>query len=576
MAANSATPLSGLARRLVKDGIIDEQAAQQSYQDAAAEKIPYVSYLVQQQYADGSKIAEAASDEFGTPYFDLDAFNKEAIPKGLVEEKLIRKHHTLPLYRRGNRLFIALSDPTNLRALDEIKFHTGLSTDAVLVEEEALASAVKAYLDAQEEDYGKSFEGLEEGLEDLDIETLDASAKEEEDLEKDDAPIVRFVNKLLLDAIKGGASDIHFEPYEKAYRVRFRTDGILHEVTKPPINLASRLAARLKVMSQMDISERRIPQDGRIKLKITKSRSIDFRVNTLPTLWGEKIVLRILDPSSAKMGIDQLGYEPIQKEMYLKALGQPQGMILVTGPTGSGKTVSLYTGLNILNTPERNIATAEDPVEINMEGINQVHVNNKVGLNFATALRSFLRQDPDVIMVGEIRDLETAEIGIKAAQTGHLVLSTLHTNSAGETITRLLNMGVAPFNLATTLNLVIAQRLARRLCGHCATSATDLPRDVLLQEGFTEADIDDEGFRLMHPDPKGCNKCYLGYKGRVGIYEVVRITPAISKLILEGANAMGLQEQFAAEGFNDLRRSALKKAAEGVTSLEEVNRVTKD
>jgi type IV pilus assembly protein PilB len=576
MAASNATPLSGLARRLVKDGVLDEQLAQQSYQDAAAEKIPYVSYLVQQQYADSSRIAEAASDEFGTPYFDLNAFNKDSVPKGLVEEKLIRKHHTLPLFKRGNRLFIALSDPTNLRALDEIKFHTGLSTDAVLVEEEALADAIKVYLDAQEEDYGNSLDGLEEGLEDLDIESLDGQVKEDEEVEKDDAPIVRFVNKLLLDAIKTGASDIHFEPYEKTYRVRFRTDGILHEVTKPPINLSHRLAARLKVMSQMDISERRVPQDGRIKLKITKTRSIDFRVNTLPTLWGEKIVLRILDPSSAKMGIDQLGYEPEQKEMYMKALGQPQGMILVTGPTGSGKTVSLYTGLNILNTPERNIATAEDPVEINMEGINQVHVNNKVGLNFATALRSFLRQDPDVIMVGEIRDLETAEIGIKAAQTGHLVLSTLHTNSAGETITRLLNMGVAPFNLATTLNLIIAQRLARRLCGHCAVPATDVPRDVLLQEGFTEADLDDKAFNLMHPNAKGCNKCHLGYKGRVGIYEVVRITPAVSRLILEGANAMGLQDQFNTEGFSDLRRSALKKAGQGVTSLEEVNRVTKD
>ncbi len=576
MAASNATPLSGLARRLVKDGVLDEQTAQQSYLDASAEKVPYVSYLVQQKYADGNRIAEAASDEFGTPYFDLRAFSSDNIPKGLVEEKLIQKHHTLPLYKRGNRLFIALSDPTNLRALDEIKFHTGLSTDAVLVEEEALTEAIKVYIEAQEEDYGNSFDNLEEGLEDLNIEPLDARANEEEETDTDDAPIVRFVNKLLLDAIKGGSSDIHFEPYEKIYRVRFRTDGILHEVTKPPINLASRLAARLKVMSQMDISERRIPQDGRIKLKITKTRSIDFRVNTLPTLWGEKVVLRILDPSSAKMGIDQLGYEEDQKQMYMKALSEPQGMILVTGPTGSGKTVSLYTGLNILNTAERNIATAEDPVEINMEGINQVHVNNKVGLNFATALRSFLRQDPDVIMVGEIRDLETAEIGIKAAQTGHLVLSTLHTNSAGETITRLLNMGVAPFNLATTLNLIIAQRLARRLCGHCAVPATEVPRDVLLQEGFSEADIDDEGFRLMHPNAKGCPRCHQGYKGRVGIYEVVRITPMVSKLILEGANALGLQEQFNKEGFSDLRRSALRKAAQGVTSLEEVNRVTKD
>jgi type IV pilus assembly protein PilB len=561
MATNNAIPLSGLARRLVKDGILNEAEAQQSYQNATAEKTPYVTYLVKQGLAEGAAIARAASDEFGTPYFDLKTYNTDFLPKDIVAEKLIRRHHTLPLFQRGKRLFIALSDPTNLRALDEIKFHTGLSTEAVLVEEEPLQEAIASFLESQEESYSQG---------------LDDSKPDEDDSDTDDAPIVRYVNKLLLDAIKGGASDIHFEPYEKTYRIRFRTDGVLHEVTKPPINLASRLAARLKVMSQMDISERRIPQDGRIKLKITKTRSIDFRVNTLPTLWGEKIVLRILDPSSAKMGIDQLGYEPTQKDMYMKALSEPQGMILVTGPTGSGKTVSLYTGLNILNTAERNIATAEDPVEINMEGINQVHVNNKVGLNFATALRSFLRQDPDVIMVGEIRDLETAEIGIKAAQTGHLVLSTLHTNSAAETITRLLNMGVAPFNLATTLNLIIAQRLARRLCGHCAVLASEVPRDVLLQEGFSEEDINDEGFRLMHPNAKGCNKCHQGYKGRVGIYEVVRITPMVSKLILEGANALGLQDQFKAEGFSDLRRSALKKAAQGVTSLEEVNRVTKD
>ncbi len=575
MATSTATPLSGLARMLVRDGILDERKAQQSYQDAAAERIPFVSYLVQKQHADGHRIAEAASVEFGTPYFDLRAFNISNMPAGLIQEKLIRKHHTLPLCRRGNRLFIAVSDPTNLRALDEIKFHTGLSTDAVLVEERLLADAINRYLESQEEDYTSTLGNLEEGLEDLDVEAMEDTPADRAEPDTDDAPIVRFVNKILLDAIKGGASDIHFEPYEKTYRVRFRTDGILHEVTKPPTGLGSRLAARLKVMSQMDISERRVPQDGRIKLKITKSRAIDFRVNTLPTLWGEKIVLRILDPSSAKMGIDYLGYEAAQKEMYLKALSEPQGMILVTGPTGSGKTVSLYTGLNILNTPERNIATAEDPVEINLEGINQVQVNARVGLNFAAALRSFLRQDPDVIMVGEIRDLETAEIGIKAAQTGHLVLSTLHTNSAAETITRLLNMGVAPFNLATTLNLIIAQRLARRLCGHCARRADDLPREVLLQEGFTEADLDGD-FNLKHPNKEGCSKCLMGYKGRVGIYEVVRITQTLSRLILEGANALELQKQSQLEGFNDLRRSALIKAASGVTSLEEVNRVTKD
>ena len=575
MAVTNATPLSGLARRLVRDGILDEETAQHSYQEAAQERAPFVNYLVQNEIADGNRIAEAASDEFGTPYFDLHAFNPESYPRGLIEEKLIRKHHTVPLFRRGNRLFIALSDPTNLRALDEIKFHTGLSTDAVLVEESALSEAIKAYLEAQEDDAGGALGDLEEGLEELDVEAFDDDkGQDDSSAEVDDTPIVRFVNKVLLDAIKQGASDIHFEPYERTYRVRFRTDGVLHEVTKPPTNLSGRLAARLKVMSQMDISERRVPQDGRIKMKLTKNRAIDFRVNTLPTLWGEKIVLRILDPASARMGIDHLGYEEHQKEMYLRALNQPQGMILVTGPTGSGKTVSLYTGLNILNTAERNISTAEDPVEINLDGINQVNVNNRVGLTFAEALRSFLRQDPDVIMVGEIRDLETAEIGIKAAQTGHLVLSTLHTNSAAETITRLLNMGVAAFNVATTVNLIIAQRLARRLCSNCAEPATDVPEEVLKQEGFLDEEIN--SMTLMHPNPKGCSKCHQGYKGRVGIYEVVRVTRELSRIILEGGNSIELADQMRAEGFPDLRRSALQKAAQGVTSLEEVNRVTKD
>jgi type IV pilus assembly protein PilB len=382
---------------------------------------------------------------------------------------------------------------------------------------------------------------------------------------------VRFVNKVLLDAIKMGASDIHFEPYEKMYRVRFRTDGILEEVVRPPVNLSGRLAARLKVMSRMDISERRVPQDGRIKMKISKTRAIDFRVNTLPLLFGEKIVLRILDPSSAQMGIDMLGYEPDQKDLFMEALEKPQGMILVTGPTGSGKTVSLYTGLNILNTTERNISTAEDPVEINLEGVNQCHVNPRVGLTFAVALRSFLRQDPDIIMVGEIRDLETAEISIKAAQTGHMVLSTLHTNSAAETVTRLLNMGVPSFNLATSVNLIIAQRLARRLCKLCKEPA-DIPHATLIKEGFTEEMLKQaEIFKAV-----GCPKCSNGYKGRVGVYEVVRITPALARIIMEEGNAIEISTQARKEGFNDLRMSALRKAMHGETSLEEVNRVTTD
>ncbi len=572
MTTQKAIPLSGLARRLVRDDIINDDVAHSAFQDASKEKTPFVSFLVRNQLADGRRIAEAASDEFGTPLLDLSTFNMEVVPADLVDSTLISKHHTLPLYKRGNRLFIAVSDPTNLRALDEIKFNTGVNTDAILVEEGPLADAIKVYLD-NAEGVGGGLDDLDDaGLDDLDIEAVtDDDKSNDDDSEADETPIVRFVNKVLLDAIKGGSSDIHFEPYEKSYRVRFRTDGILHEVAKPPNNLSGRLAARIKVMSQMDISERRIPQDGRIKMKLSKKRSIDFRVNTLPTLWGEKIVLRILDPSSAQMGIDALGYEPEQKQLYMDALSYPQGMILVTGPTGSGKTVSLYTGLNILNTPETNISTAEDPVEINLEGINQVHVKPKVGLGFPEALRAFLRQDPDIIMVGEIRDLETAEISIKAAQTGHMVMSTLHTNSAAETITRLLNMGVPPFNLATSLNLIIAQRLARRLCSHCAEPA-DIPKETLLQEGFLEEDF--EGMSIKKA--VGCSKCANGYKGRVGIYEVVKITQAISRIIMEEGNSIQIDDKAREEGFNGLRRSALIKAKNGLTSLEEVNRVTKD
>jgi len=573
MNASIVMPLSGVARRLIADQIIQEAQAQEALQLASQQKLSLVSYLVQNNIADGHKIANAIADEFGSPLFDINALSKESIPVELVDPKLIRQHHAIPLFKRGNRLFIGVSDPTNLRAQDEIKFHTGLSTETILVEEAALTAAIARYLDDEEAAFGNKLDNLDDaGLEDLDIEAVDENDRSQEDsTEVDETPIVRFVNKVLIDAIKGGASDIHFEPYEKSYRVRFRTDGILHEVTRPPNNLAPRLAARLKVMSQMDISERRLPQDGRIKMKLSKTRAIDFRVNTLPTLYGEKIVLRILDPSSAQMGIDALGYEEEQKQLFLKAMHQPQGMILVTGPTGSGKTVSLYTGLNILNTTERNISSAEDPVEINMEGINQVHVSNKVGLTFAEALRSFLRQDPDVIMVGEIRDLETAEIAIKAAQTGHMVMSTLHTNSAVETITRLLNMGIPAFNVATSVSLVIAQRLARRLCDKCAELA-DLPRETLIEEGFEEEDLAEANIRR----PVGCDKCNGGYKGRVGIYEVVRITPQLQRIIMEGGNSLVLAEAAEQAGFNNLRKSGLRKAASGQTSLEEINRVTKD
>jgi type IV pilus assembly protein PilB len=565
--------LSGLAGRLVAESLINTQDAVDAQTEAAAERMPFVQYLVERKNVDGRRLAEVASLEFGVPLFDLDALNSETLPSGLVEPELVIKHHALPLFRRGNRLFIAVSDPTNFAALDEIKFHTGINTDAVLVEEQALGKALLKWINAQD--------SLADGLDDLDSTDLDdidisgGSAESEGDDESDaldETPIVRFVNKVLIDAIKQGASDIHFEPYENSYRVRFRTDGVLQVMVNPPRNLAPRLAARLKVMSQMDISERRLPQDGRIQMKLSRNRAIDFRVNTLPTLYGEKIVLRILDPSSAQMGIDALGYEPEQKEMYTKVLDQPQGMILVTGPTGSGKTVSLYTGLNILNTAERNISTAEDPVEINLEGVNQVHVNAKIGLNFAEALRSFLRQDPDVIMVGEIRDLETAEIAIKAAQTGHLVLSTLHTNSASETITRLLNMGVPAFNVASSVDLIIAQRLARRLCKVCSLPADDIPQATLLEEGFTEEMLEEAS--IMRP--VGCEDCNGGYKGRVGIYEVVKITPSIARLIMEEGNSLQIGEQARAEGFYNLRHAALKKVAQGMTSLEEANRITVD
>lgn len=575
---NAKPPISGLARRLVNDGIIDEQMAQTTLAQSARNKIPFAIQLVNDTNANALSVATAAADEFGTPLLEISAFNPEHIPTGLVDPKLIKKHHALPLFKRGNRIFIAVSDPTNLHAIDEIKFNTGKNIEPILVEADKLLAAIEAYLNKQEESIGDALGGLDEdSLDDLDIEAVNedrGAANEDEGEEADEAPIVRFINKVLLDAIKGGASDIHFEPYEKTYRVRFRTDGILQEVARPPTNLATRLAARLKVMSQMDISERRVPQDGRIKMKISRTRAIDFRVNTLPTLFGEKVVLRILDPSSAKMGIDALGYEEDQKKLFMDALDRPQGMILVTGPTGSGKTVSLYTGLNILNTTERNISTAEDPVEINLEGINQVHMNARVGLTFAEALRSFLRQDPDIVMVGEIRDLETAEIAIKAAQTGHLVLSTLHTNSAPETLTRLLNMGVPAFNVATTVSLIIAQRLARRLCSHCKKPAKDIPDEILTEEGFDNIGIERKDLNLHHP--VGCAQCNKGYKGRVGVYEVVRITPEIASLIMEGGNSIQIAKLANEQGFNNLRVSALRKAAFGLIGLEEANRVTKD
>ena len=563
--------LTGLARQLVLDNHLDQAAAMEAVQSANKESMPLTSFLVKNKIVPSAIIATISSKEFGLPVFDLSAMDPEFAALTLVEEKLITKLDAVPLFKRGNRLFVAVANPTNTQALDEFKFNTGLTTEAILVQEDQLRAFIEKAVAAMD-DVGGMDEMLDDDLENLEIGPEEDAAAAASQAEADDAPVVKYVNKILLDAINKGASDVHFEPYEKRYRVRYRIDGILAEVASPPISIAAKLTARVKVMSRMDISERRVPQDGRIKLKLSKKRAIDFRVNTCPTLFGEKVVLRILDPSSAQLGIDALGYEPEQKDLYMKALANPYGMILVTGPTGSGKTVSLYTGLNILNQPETNISTAEDPCEINLEGINQVNVNDKVGLTFAEALKAFLRQDPDIIMVGEIRDLETASIAIKAAQTGHLVMSTLHTNDAPQTLTRLLNMGVPAFNIATSVNLIIAQRLGRRLCGECKT-LDDLPKEILLKEGFTQEDVK-EGMKIYKA--VGCEKCTSGYKGRVGIYQVMDISEEMGRLIMGGANSLDLADQAEKEGIPDLRKSALKKVKAGLLSLEEANRVTKD
>ena len=569
-ATASQSNLAGLPRRLVQDGIVSEEQLQEANEAAKKERIPLIAYLVGEELADARAVAVAASHEFGVPLLDLEAIDIDLDVIRAVDQKLITKHRVLPLVKRGKRLFLGIADPTNLQAIDDIKFATTLSIDPVVVEQDKLEERINKAIEAVDTSMG----GLDD--DDFDLENLDIGGEEVEDeVQKDDiedAPVVRFVNKVLLDAIKRGASDVHFEPYEKYFRVRTRLDGVLSEVAQPPVILANKVCARLKVMSRMDIAERRVPQDGRIKMRLSKNRAIDFRVNTCPTLFGEKIVLRILDPSSAKLGIEMLGYEDQQRELYEKHLAKPYGMILVTGPTGSGKTVSLYTGLNILNTEDRNISTAEDPAEINLPGINQVNVNPKVGLTFASALKAFLRQDPDVIMVGEIRDLETAEIAIKAAQTGHLVLSTLHTNDAPKTLTRMVDMGVMPYAIATSVSLIIAQRLARRLCGNCK-EVRDIPREALEKEGFTAQELD-QGITIFGPKEKGCKQCNNGYKGRLGIFQVMEVSEVMGRIIMEGGNAIQIADQAVKEGVVDLRQAGLNKVKDGVTSLEEVNRVT--
>ena len=565
--------LQGLPQRLVADGLVGDTQMVEAIAAAKERRVNIVPYLVEHNLADPREIAIAASQEFGAPLLDLDAIQPDLDTVRIVSEKILRKHRVMPLVKRGKKLFVAVSDPTNLHALDEVKFATGLSVEAVVVEEDKLDKML-----------GQSLEQVDTSMpelagDDFEMDSLEVSGGDDDGAPLDDrtdavddAPIVRFINKVMIDAIKRGASDIHFEPYERSYRIRFRLDGVLKEVATPPVQLAIKMASRLKVMSRIDIAERRIPQDGRIKLKISKNRAIDFRLSTCPTLFGEKIVMRILDPSSAMLGIDALGYEPFQKQLYLDALARPHGMILVTGPTGSGKTVSLYTGLNILNTEDNNISTAEDPVEIMLPGVNQVNINPKVGLTFAGALRAFLRQDPDIIMVGEIRDLETAEIALKAAQTGHLVLSTLHTNDAPKTLTRLVDMGVKPYAIATSVSLIIAQRLARRLCKNCK-APSKVPPEALLKEGFKEEDIAN-GVEVF--TPVGCPQCTDGYKGRTGIYEVMPVSEQIGRIIMTGGDVLDIKEQAVKEGVWGLRQSGLNKVRQGITSLEELNNVTVD
>ena len=571
--SNALAGMPGIARRLAAEGVVAEDQARKAVEESSKQKIPLVSFFVQNGIAPAAAVANAASMEFGIPVIDVRAIDPRAMPLKLVDEKLIQQHKALPLWKRGSRLFVGIADPTNLTALDAIKFAANMPVEPILVAEDLLERMIDTAL-AGADQLNAGGDEDDEGLTDLESESGDldddGGGSTGVDAGGDDTPVVRFVNKVLLDALKRGASDIHFEPFETSVRVRLRVDGILRAVANAPVKLAPRISARLKVMSGLDIAERRVPQDGRIKLNISKTKSIDFRVSTCPTLFGEKVVLRVLDASAAKLGIEKLGYEEDQRKLFLDAIQKPYGMVLVTGPTGSGKTVSLYTGLNILNTEGVNISTAEDPVEIRVFGINQVQQNAKKGMTFAAALRSFLRQDPDIIMVGEIRDLETAEIAIKAAQTGHFVLSTLHTNDAPQTIARLMNVGIAPYNITSAVTLITAQRLARRL--HDCKRPLKIPKEALLAEGFKPEDID----TMTIYEAVGCQSCNDGYKGRVGIYQVMPMTEEIQSIILSGGNANQIAEVARANGINDLRLSALKKCKDGFTSLAEINRVTKD
>ncbi len=563
-ATPQAAPLSGLARALVQAGRLKEAEAEQLLAQSHQDKISLIEAVIASNKLTPMDLARFVADTFGYPLLDLSVYDETHIPANAIDRKLIATHRVIPLNKRGNRLSVAIADPTNLRALDEIRFQTGLGVDPIVVEHPKLLPLVTKCAESAEETL-KNLTSDDINLDFLDEEST-AKAEDATSQEIDDAPVVKFIQKMLLDAINDGASDIHFEPYEKYYRIRVRVDGVLREVAKPPLAIKDKIASRIKVISRLNIAEKRVPQDGRMKLVLSKSRAIDFRVSTLPTLQGEKIVLRILDPTSATLGIEALGYEPEQKEILLEAINRPYGMVLVTGPTGSGKTVSLYTCLNILNKDGVNISTAEDPAEINLPGINQVNVDDKAGLNFAVALRAFLRQDPDIIMVGEIRDLETAEIAIKAAQTGHMVMSTLHTNDAPATLTRLMNMGVPTFNIASSILLITAQRLARRLC--TCKKPIDVPHQTLIEAGFTAADLDNS-WTLFGPN--GCERCKgTGYKGRVGIYQVMPISEEMQRLIMSGAGELDLAHQASREGVKNLRESGLLKVKQGLTSLEEV------
>jgi type IV pilus assembly protein PilB len=567
--SSSTAVLTGLGRALVQAGKLDMRRAEAIAHAAANAQVPFIDQLIGSHAMTSLDLASSLSQMFGLPLLDLNAYDPVQMQNEVIDQKLVQTLRVAGLHRRGNRLTVAVSDAANFQALDQVKFQTQLAIDAVVVEHEKLMALIERLGKTAEAALAEySSDDLHLDFEDAETSADDASAQ----AEVDDAPVVRFLQKVLMDAINDGASDIHFEPYERFYRIRFRQDGILREITQPPLAIKDKLASRIKVISKLDISEKRVPQDGRMKLVLSKTRAIDFRVSTLPTLYGEKIVMRILDPSQAKLGIDALGYEPDQKETLMNAIQRPYGMVLVTGPTGSGKTVSLYTCLNILNQPGINISTAEDPAEIQLAGVNQVNMNDKAGLTFAAALKAFLRQDPDIIMVGEIRDLETADISIKAAQTGHMVFSTLHTNDAPTTLTRLMNMGVPTFNIASSVILITAQRLARKLC--VCKEPVNIPDQALLEAGFKEDQIDGS----WHPyHAVGCDKCKgSGYKGRVGIYQVMPITEAIQRIILAGGNAMEIADQAHREGVSDLRQSGLRKVKAGLTSLEEVLATTNE